>query len=493
MSSMRRLLPLLVAASLVLFAASCGGEAEVGSEAAKFAPADAAVFATINTDFDSEQYDTARALLDKFPDSDRAVDFVLRELSNQGIDFEEDVRPALGPEVGIVVFEIGADKPSVVGFTQPRDREKLKQLLEQADEPVVTRDVEGWTIFAETEEILDDFEERRGNGALADSDDFRDTMATVSEDGIASAYVNGEAVTQALEQDPATPAGVEDCLPGGVPSIAFAAKAESGGVRVEEAARSTGDDQGILDFTDPYEAQLPDVVPGDVLLYFSFNDLERVFSTFRDCLAGSSPEFEQGLGQLEAALGVSIEEDIAPLFANEGALYVRKAAVIPEVTLLLEVDDEAKAEQTIDDLLAGLAPFAPQLGSPEATQVAGVDVKRIQVPPVSIFYGAFDGRLVVTTSREGIVALREEGDKLADDELFQQAAEDAGMPSETVGYLFVDIANSVQYALDLAGLAGAQGDVPDEVSRNLEPLQHFMVYGTEDGDVLKATAFLAVE
>jgi hypothetical protein len=157
------------------------------------------------------------------------------------------------------------------------------------------------------------------------------------------------------------------------------------------------------------------------------------------------------------------------------------------------VDDEARAEQTVDDLVAGLRNLVPELGAPEPVNVAGVEVKevRIQDAPLSLIYGAFDGRLVLTTARDGISALREDGDRFADDELFQQAKEDADMPDETVGFVFVDLEETVTYVLGFAGVSGE--DVPDEVSRNLEPLQHLLVFGSDDGETTRLGGFLAID
>jgi hypothetical protein len=39
----------------------------------------------------------------------------------------------------------------------------------------------------------------------------------------------------------------------------------------------------------------------------------------------------------------------------------------------------------------------------------------------------------------------------------------------------------------------APGEIPPEVSANLEPLQDLVFYGTRDGNVFKATAFLSVD
>ena len=488
----RFLIPLV--ASLALAATGCGGSAGAGPEGAAEAPANATFFVAIDTDFESEQWDNARTLVDKFPDGDRAVDFLLDQLSEEGVDFEADVKPALGPEVDIVGFDLAAGEENIVGFTKPKDEQKLRDLLEKGDEPVVVRRIGEWTAFAENDEIIDRFMEARDEGRLADEEDFQQAMNTVSDEALVHAYFNGDELTSAAEENSElSPEALEACAPGGdVPSFALAARADSDGVRLEGGGKSAGDEGAGRYFT-PYEAKLVDVVPGGVLAYLSFNDLEQLFSTLRDCLASSSPEFERGLGQFEAMLGVSLEEDIGPLFANEGAFYVRRGVPFPEFTLLLSVDDEASAEQTVDDLLAGLRNLAPEFGMPEPVNIDGVDVKQvtIQDAPISLFYGAFDGRLVLTTARDGVSALRAEGDRFADDQLFQQAREDANMPDQTTGFLYVDLAETVTYVLGFA--EAATESVPDEVRRNLEPLEHLLVYGAEDGETLRFGGFLAID
>ena len=82
---------------------------------------------------------------------------------------------------------------------------------------------------------------------------------------------------------------------------------------------------------------------------------------------------ESQLGMAEGFLGVSLEEDIAPLFAEEGAVYVRRGALIPEVTLVTQVEDEEQALGTLDDLVGRIGAFLP-FGQPERTEVYGVQV-----------------------------------------------------------------------------------------------------------------------
>ena len=109
----------------------------------------------------------------------------------------------------------------------------------------------------------------------------------------------------------------------------------------------------------------------------------------------------------------------------------------------------------------------------------------------SVFYAAFDGKLVITTSREGITDLRADDGRLADDEAFKDATEAAGMPDETTGFLYVDLDQALPV---LSGLMGFSGQAtPDWLDRNLEPLQSLVLYGERDGDVARLVGLLSIQ
>jgi hypothetical protein len=117
--SVRAFLATLV---LVVPLAGCGSDPPSGPAGAAIAPASSELFLTLDTSFDSDQWSTARELLDKFPDGDRAVAYFLDELGSERIDFESDVEPALGPETDVVGLDLFADEALVVGLTQPDDK-----------------------------------------------------------------------------------------------------------------------------------------------------------------------------------------------------------------------------------------------------------------------------------------------------------------------------------------------------------------------------------
>ena len=208
-------------------------------------------------------------------------------------------------------------------------------------------------------------------------------------------------------------------------------------------------------------------------------------------LADVAPDFERDIGRAEAEIGVSLNEDVFPLFSAESALYVRPGFPIPEVTIVTQVEDERAALAVLDKLAGEVAEY---YGTAElhSIDVDGVPVKELAVNQLlSVYYAAFDGNLVVTTSRQGIADLKAGDGRLADDEAFKDATRAAGMPAETTGFVYVDLDKAVPVVLNLAGFGGAQ--MPDSLERNLEPLHSLVLYGERDGDLAKFRGLLSIQ
>jgi hypothetical protein len=485
MNSVRFLTVLIV--TVLALAAGCGEQTGAsGPAGASIAPASAAVFVSICTDSGSEQWQQAEDLIAKFPDGKRAIDSILSELSGKGLDFHQDVEPALGPETDIVGLELSGDG-EFVGLTQPEDGQKLKDVLAQVDTRMVTREVDGWTAFSDSASALDHFQSARESGTLEGSSDYQDAVSQVNEDALALVFVNGSALQKELPANEGVPPEALDSVFGGkVPSMAISLAAEDKGAKVEGAALLT--DENLPVAPENFKAELPDEVPGGALVYVGFNNLEQALSAYRDALAEADPDVDRDIARVEAEVGISLEEDVFPLFAGEAALYVRPGFLIPEVTLVTHVDDEQAAVGTVDKIFEALAEYLPAAQHVNEVQIDGIDAKEVAVsPPVSVYYAAFDGHLVVTTSRDGIAQLRQDGDRLADDSAFNDALEQAGMPDETAGFAYVNLHDAIPYVLNYVGT------VPDEVRRNIEPLETLVLYSSKDGHTLKFAGFLGVD
>jgi hypothetical protein len=474
--------------TLLPLAVGCGTTTVSGPAGATVVPASTELFLSVRTDSGSDQWKRAANLFEAFPDGNKAIQGILDQLGAQGIDFARDVEPALGPETDIVALDL-AGAGEFVGLTQPDDPAKLKALLAKGDEELFTREVEGWTVFAESTALLDGFESAREDGTLAESSDYEDAIADVDQDALALIYLKGGGLQGTIQQEENLPPGALGALfpEGKVPSLAMSLKAEENGLRIAGAAKLAADEGGFA--PENFKAELPDEVPGGALVYAGYNDLESSLSTLRDVMGEGEPEFDRDLARIEAQLGVSLEEDVFPLFSGETALYVRPGFLIPEVTLVTQVDDEDAAMATIGKLVAGLGEYLPAAQRVQDVDIDGVQAKEMPVsPPVSVYWAAFDGHLVLTSSRDGITQLRESDDRLAADSDFRDALEQAGVPEETNGFAYVNLHDAIPYVLGLVG----EG-VPDSVRANLEPLDHLVLYGSKDGRTLKFAGFLAVD
>lgn len=468
-----------VFAVLALALTGCGGTEEVvggaPSAGAEFAPASAPAYAELNTDVNGDQWKKTEALLDKFPGRQTLLDAVVEAIQDEGFTWNGDVKPALGDAVYIVWLDFENGGSNLVGFAKPKDEVKFAEILESGDDSAVHRKIDGWTVFADTDALIDRFEQARTGGSLADEELFADTIGALPDEALAKAYVSGRAVVDAVAELGATGgmAGLEN-----LDSLAAAVTAEDDGVRLAGLFKG----QKLADQAETYTPELLDHVPSGAYAVLSFKGSDELLNQLRDNAA-----LQDQLPEVERFLGVTLDE-LVRLFSDEVALYVRPGAPIPEVTLLLATDDREGALRTIDRLARRLAPVVD--GRIESAEVDGVDTTFLEIQGIRVSYAEVDDLVIVTSGRQGIRDVRSDGDKLKDDEAFERAKDAAGLGDETSGFLYANLGELVPLIQGFAGLADE--GLPPEVSENLEPLDSFVIHATVDGDAVEFTAFLGV-
>ena len=235
-------------------------------------------------------------------------------------------------------------------------------------------------------------------------------------------------------------------------SIGAALRAEDGGVRVEGRVLSTGED-GVPE-PEVYESKLVAEVPAGAVAFLSFNDLGAALTEYADMLGG---------GAQSAFLPFDLDQ-VAALLSGETAVYVSPG---PAVTLVTEVEDEAAALRTVDALVGLAGAQAP------------------------IRYEAFDGLLAVSSSQKALDALRGDGPRLDQDDRFEEALAEAGMPAETTGFGYVDVQAAAPLFLGLAAPQGAKET--EHALEYLEPLGGAVFWGAGAGDVQRFSLFLSID
>jgi hypothetical protein len=520
LASSVRLLAALLAVAVTLLAAACGGgeDESAGVAAAEgtlpagaeLVPASAAVFLSFDTDFSSEQWTTLDALLAQFPSGDEAISSLLEQIAGEGVDVETELKPAFGPETSIAILELdqealqSTENAPLVLLTKPSDPAKLEALLTKGDDKAVWKVTEdGWYVVADNQQIIDQVLQEAATSSLAAAPGFTEAMKELPADSFARLYVNGPSLLASLEQSLTASSPAFDLgslgigsAGGTLESIAMALRAEAQGVRLEGVVKSQG---GPAPAVGNYQPELPSVVPSDVIAYLSFANaragIEQLLELAAQQQEGS--DFDQQLGQIEAAFGVSLENDILPLFEGEHALYLRFAAPVPEITLLLSPADPVKGLASLDKLTSALALFAGASGgeapSLTTTSIAGIPAKQLTFPNSkwSLYYAQVGQNLVFTTAVQGIADLAAPSGVLADDPLFLEASEQGGLSDSTQGFAYLNPAEALSL-LETFPEQASKIQIDPKTLEGLNAIRYFIVTAAAAQDTATFTGFLAI-
>jgi Protein of unknown function (DUF3352) len=486
-------------AALAVVVAGCGGAAQKGkvssTAGATMVTAHALAYVTVSSDLGSNQWKQVDELSHKFPGRDKAIAQIKKSLSSQNVDYNSDIKPALGPEVD-VAFVNGAT-PSDVSFaalTKPDDPAKFKALVAKMNRDssggpgAVYREVgNGWYALSETQQMIDRVVETNESNSLAHDPTFNDGLAKLPSEALAKAYVNGPELATLLRQavqQSNTPLDLSSL--GGIDKLDYISaslSAESDGVRLGGAVSGSG--SATLG-SGEYTSKLMDGVPGDALAFLTFQG-GGLADQFQELM--KNPQIAPGIKQLEQNLGISVN-DILDLFRNEVAFYARPGSPIPEFTLVLESSDEQKAMGTIDKLFTRLGATGVTQPCPTTDQ-GGVTMKCVTISSLAVHYGASDGKVFITTGPSAVSEYKSSGNKLSDDADFKDAKAAAGLPDSTGGFLYVNLKDTIPMIETLAGLGG--GSVPSEVAANLAPLRSLLAWGAGSGDTRTFDVFLEIK
>ncbi len=297
------LVALLATAALV---SGCGGAAAQIPESASLAPADAVVFARITTDDDSSQWQKAERVLERIPGvRDTLVSAIEQQLSDEGLDWETDVAPALGDEV--VVVATAKLRPIVL--LQPESEEKLAALLEKSDEAPARGEVDGWVALAEKDADLADYRAALERGTIEGDEAFAAGLEALPDESLGLVWVDMAVLTDELS--PVFQQATQEKIDLGIDWLSAAVSAEDDGMLVAMGARTPG--QGDTH----YEPTLFRRVPADAVVAVSFGGTQGTL----DRLQGQV-DVDELSRTLEELTGVSLDGVLESL-SGEGVLYVR--------------------------------------------------------------------------------------------------------------------------------------------------------------------------
>ncbi|MDX6471832.1 MAG: hypothetical protein QOK22_648 [Gaiellaceae bacterium] len=455
-----------------LAAAGCGGMSSVGSTslggAATIAPSDSVAFVAFDSNLSSGQWNAVDGLLQKFPAHDDLLTKLRTAFEQRSkLSWSNDVKPALGSELDLIALPgPGPGKDAqLVGLTQGSDKPKLDALLHKVDTGISTVQIGDWTAFSRSQAALDAVQ--NASTKLADNNTYQAAIAKLASDALVRAYANGAEAQQLL-----TSLGTQSAADSSVPFAWASADvvASGDGVRINGYSHDSATSGSTTAPAAPYASSLVDEIPSGALLVADF----PVTPGELQVSPGSLPK------PLQTLLGNSpaILPDLDQLLGGETALYVRPGLPIPEVTLVTQPVDVPKAETALDDLLKTIRAAA-------AGAKGGIDLSSVPV-----FHKAVGGRLIVSTSQQGIADFTSGGTKLSADPSFSGAQHASAMPAQTTGFLYVNLAAALPLVQAVGPMLGL--NVPTSGQADLSALKTLTAFGGRAGQDSTFSVFVEV-
>ncbi|MEW6582176.1 MAG: DUF3352 domain-containing protein, partial [Actinomycetota bacterium] len=529
-----RALAVAAAAALAVGVAGCGddGGKSTGAEpgaVASFIPAGAPMYAEVSTDFAGPQWTQLQALAAKFPAFPDLREKLTEGFESEGVDFARDVQPLLGKDAAVGLLEVKArdlssgalttpgaaaaaadDQPFVaaVEIAEGKDADALAFVTKKAtkagtiggvdyyrssdpDDDGIVAVTDGTVLFAEGEAELKaalDAHAAGGDATVAGNDKVTDTLGKLPADVFAQVYVDLGAV---LKQSSNSSAQLKQLEAFGLSTdtaFGLSLSAEPTGLRLKGVV--TGSGAKAVAGTEEFTPTLTANVPGDALAYVGFNNLAGLVASALDTLKKANPDVGSQISALSAQLpvflgGVTVD-DLKALTQKEHALVVTRGGAYPTGALLLQVDDAARAQKTLDGLKALVPLIAGQIGAddvPSWRTVTEAGVTGQELPlseKAGVVYGTKDGLAVVGTQPAALALLTAPAASLAADKDFADAT--VGMPDKVGALAWIDVQGIVETANALGAFDSADEDAQEALA-NLKPLKSLVAWSTVDDGV----------
>jgi hypothetical protein len=327
-------------AALALVAAGCGssragvaGSPPLGVDAAKLVPADALAFVSVDTDQSSQQWQALDTLTNGLPLRTELLTKLRAALSKQGLDYANDVKPALGHEVDVAVLKITNGKPDAIALLHPDDESKLNALvskLSTSSEHYTVQQIGGWSVVADSADSFSAVNAAKSGRSLADTKGYAAARSALGGDVLARAYANGSALAQLPELKRLGASGAPDW-------VGATAGVDGNALQVHVATAPTA-------AAETAPPSLLGDVPSGAILAVSFRGSSSL--TGLRGVAGTLPKV---LGLTPKALAAA---------GGSGVLYVRASGLIPSFALELRSTDPTRASTLLHALAARLGQRA---------------------------------------------------------------------------------------------------------------------------------------
>jgi hypothetical protein len=415
---MRAAVAAALAAGFLLVAAGCGTSSAATSgvvvDAAQLVPPSALAFAGADANLDSTQWGTVKDLFGPI------------ELP-KGLDYQADVKPALGDQLNVAVLGVDNGKPEAIAIVKSDDAAKLKKLaamFDQGDEHYTVQQIADWSVVADSAANFQAVRNASTGTSLADTEDFKQAVSQLGGSELAFAYANG-AIVQKLKTNLRSLVGTPRWL---------AARVVAGKDDVRLDVHAIGGSEAKV-----YKAALLEDVPSGAALAVSFKNVNELIARI----------------QSQPALSTALAPFLTQLqgITGEGVLYVVPGALLPVVTLEVRPQDPDAAAKSMRAIASRVGSTLP------------LHVKR-------------EGSKVLLTNAAGNPG---SSGALVDDKQFKDALAAADVPDNVTWLAYADI-RRLRPLIEAFSALVAKGQQQQQKSNlKLDKLGTLVAYGARTG------------
>jgi hypothetical protein len=363
---MKRALGSLAAVVLAVALPACGnsgGKTNEAKKAAGLVPKDALAYVSVAVNPSDSQKSNIDGILAKFPKASKKTfdglkdDLISKAVENVGLNYQQDVKPWLGDELGIAVLP-NTPEPSVVGLIKSSDDAKAKAALDKAAKSpefqATYRIINGYVVVVDKKQaaLLDTVarQAQSSGTALSADDRFTRVVDKLSGDRLVTAWADGHALLQLAKAQLSRQAGRARVDISGLPDLGSAAldlHAVDSGAVINGLVETPGTTGGG-------EATLTNNLPADTLGALTAFNLGGAFDTVLGAVVQSNPEASRGLQEAQQSLGLDIRQDVLSWMHGEAVIAVGPPTTgpTPDFALLVRPTDQAKAQAAVGKIAA---------------------------------------------------------------------------------------------------------------------------------------------
>jgi hypothetical protein len=471
----RRLAIVAVALAAALLAVALavralgGGDGPPPSDAAALVPDRTLAFVSLSTDGDRDAVERAAELASRFDAYGRGREALLRRLAGDGrdVDAERDVEPWLGDEAALALVDSGGSTAGSLVAIEVTDEGAARRFLERNRRPAVrkvykghetirrgavtTAFVRGFLVIGQDPTVQAAIDRARGGvPALAGAPAYRRATEGLPDDRVLTAYASADGLRRLLVPQGDVVGGLAVMLDQpALEAVGIAAQAR-GDERVRIVVRSALDAARQRSAPPPlrqFEPQLVEDVPKDALAYLGVSGAGGALQRLVVSAAGGTQR-GGAVSRLLSRLAADLDErtagglrrDLLRLLDGELALVIQRRVPAPILSLVTRTGDEGGTRRTLDRLRGPLARLLRPRGEPEPRwdplDLDGGDAWTLRLPSgAAITYAVADGRLVLSTSPDGVRAILAADGSLRGSDAFEEVL--GGRPERvgTLGFL----------------------------------------------------------